>query len=63
MQVSHPNIQPAIDVKNLCSRKLFEMLSIEEELGLTRQQMKSVEAELVARQHYLTELGRLRGLL
>lgn len=63
MQTPRTEISQAIDVKNLCSRKLFEMLAIEDELGLSRQQLRKVEAELVQRQHYLNELGKLRGFL
>lgn len=62
MQAPRTDINPSLDVKNLCSRKLFELLSIEEELGLSRQQLQSVEAELLQRQHYLQELGKLRGM-
>ena len=62
MQSPRTDTNQAIDVKNLCSRKLFEMLSIEDELRLNLQQLKSVEAELLQRQHYLLELGKLRGL-
>lgn len=53
---------PNLDIKELCSRKLFELLMIKENSALSQQQQKCVESELVSRQHYLRELGKLRGL-
>ena len=57
------NATTAIDVKNLCSRKLFELLSVEEEGALSQQQQQSVEQELILRQHYQAALRKLRGAL
>lgn len=50
-----------LDVKNLSSRKLFELLSSDHYNILNRQQQQSVEQELLEREHYLPEMKRLRA--
>jgi hypothetical protein len=52
-----------IDVTNLCSRKLWEILTIEQQQNLSYQQKHQIEQELIARQHYLQELAKLRQQL
>ena len=57
-----PNITSAgqgLDVKNLSSRKLFELLSVEDTHALNQKQLQSVMQELVLRKHYLIELNNL----
>lgn len=54
------NINSRLDVKNLCSRKLFELLTIEDYQYLSRQQQRTVQQELEARRHYLEELSNLQ---
>lgn len=49
-----------IDVKNLCSRKLWELLAIECPKQLDKQAKTHIEQELVARQHYVKELHHWR---
>ncbi len=51
------NFRPAIDVKNLCSRKLWELLN-EQQCGITAR--NACERELLERRHYLPELQQLR---
>lgn len=48
------------ELQNLCSRKLFELLAEESALSLSRQQLQTIEQELLTRQHYLHELKNLR---
>lgn len=60
MYTSNNETDARYDVRNLCSRKLFELLAAESSLALSQQQLKSIEQELVARQHYLDELRKLR---
>ena len=62
MQASHMENSTNIDVKNLCSRKLFELLSIRADRPLSLQQQYYVEQELLSRRHYIRELDQLRGL-
>ena len=50
-------ISTDIDVKNLCSRKLWELLRDQHTAGQVR---PAIEAELLARQHYVTELQRFK---
>lgn len=45
-----------IDVKNLCSSKLLELLRVERPQYLTREHKALVAQELQMRQHYLAEL-------
>lgn len=54
------NTHQSLDVKNLCSRKLFEILS-SGGARLSGQQRHTVERELVARRHYLQEIQRMRA--
>lgn len=51
--------EPRIDVKNLCSRKLWEILLAKQNQQLSYQQRTHVEQELITRQHYLQELANL----
>ena len=51
--IDNPN---SIDVKNLCSRKLWEILTCIDATALSAQQKNSIEAELRERRHYLPEL-------
>ncbi len=48
-----------LDVKNLCSRKLLELLSAHSDAPLTTQQQNSVQQELLNRRHYLQELEKI----
>ena len=48
-----------LDVKNLCSRKLWEMLKLAEWQNLKQKQ--AIEGELNSRQHYLDELASLQS--
>ena len=43
-----------IDIDNLCSRKLWEILTVEQQLDRLEQQ--TIEQELLARRHYIPEL-------
>ena len=45
-----------VNVKNLCSRKLWEILISNGEEILSDRQKHRIENELVERRHYLTEL-------
>jgi hypothetical protein len=54
------NVTPFIDVKNLCSRKLWEILVFNNNEPLSAQQKHNIETELEQRQHYLTELTHRR---
>jgi hypothetical protein len=49
-----------LDVKNLCSRKLWEILLIDKQQPLSGSQRTLVEQELITRQHYIRELKSLR---
>ena len=49
-----------IDVKNLCSRKLWELLAIECPQQLNTQVKTHIEQELLTRRHYLKELKKWR---
>ncbi len=62
MQTVHASKHQTLDVKNLCSRKLFELLAAGEDPNLTRQQQHTVEQELLERHHYVRELQHLRGV-
>ena len=46
----------ALDVKNLCSRKLWELASSDE---IDAEAMRSIASELQLRRHYLHELENL----
>jgi len=48
-----------INVKNLCSRKLWELISSPRN-GLPVNQKSACEKELMARNHYLSELQQLQ---
>jgi hypothetical protein len=52
-----------IDVTNLCSRKLWEILTVDQLQTLSYQQKHQIEQELITRQHYLQELAKLRQQL
>ncbi len=53
--------QENIDVKNLCSRKLWELININSPSRVKSYQFKLIENELVARRHYLQELETLKS--
>ena len=55
-----PNNTESIDVKNLCSRKLWELLAIECPKQINKQAKTHIEQELLTRQHYLKELNSRR---
>ena len=48
--------EATIDVKNLCSRKLWELASSH---AIDANEMRSIASELQLRRHYLNELERL----
>lgn len=48
--------EATLDVKNLCSRKLWELVSSDD---LDADEMRSVASELQLRRHYLHELENL----
>ena len=48
--------EAALDVKNLCSRKLWELASSDE---IDAEAMRSIASELQQRRHYLQELESL----
>jgi hypothetical protein len=48
--------ESTLDVKNLCSRKLWELASSEE---VDAAAMRSIASELQQRRHYLLELENL----
>ena len=50
---------PNINVKNLCSRKLWELISSPSN-GLPVPQKSACKQELIARNHYLPELKQLQ---
>jgi hypothetical protein len=56
------NKQTLFDVKNLSSRKLWELLSTDECTGLSYQQQQLATRELLVRQHYLAQLETLPQL-
>jgi hypothetical protein len=45
-----------LDVKNLCSRKLWELAASDD---IDSQELRAIAGELQLRRHYLNELGRL----
>ena len=45
-----------LDVKNLCSRKLWEILACDDQQRLNPVEEQHIETELIERQHYLPEL-------
>lgn len=47
-----------IDLDNLCSRKLWEILTINQRLD--RLEQESIEQELLTRRHYIPELKNWR---
>ncbi|MFA7554807.1 MAG: hypothetical protein WCY88_11200 [Spongiibacteraceae bacterium] len=53
------NEHSTIDVKNLCSRKLWDILNLKQPQMLDSQQKRTIEQELIIRQHYLKELASL----
>lgn len=50
---------PVLDVKNLCSRKLWEILQSEQSQPLDLEQKNTVIKELIMRRHYIKELAKL----
>jgi hypothetical protein len=56
------NRQTLFDVKNLSSRKLWELLSTDDCLGLSYQQQQLATQELLLRRHYLEQLETLHRL-
>jgi len=48
--------ETTLDVKNLCSRKLWELASSE---TIDAEEMRSIASELQLRRHYLHELENL----
>ncbi|MGK0499065.1 MAG: hypothetical protein ACJAYG_000696 [Oceanicoccus sp.] len=60
MNNQNPGSPPTINVKNLCSRKLWELLHCSSK---DKHQQHSLIEELQLRQHYLTELKDWRPQL
>ncbi len=56
--MNNSNTDNKIDINNLCSRKLWEILTINQRLNRLEQQI--IEQELVTRQHYIPELSTWR---
>jgi hypothetical protein len=56
------NKQTLFDVKNLSSRKLWELLSTDDCLDLSYQQKQRATHELLLRRHYLEQLETLPQL-
>ncbi len=56
------NRKNPFDVKNLSSRKLWELLSTDDCLGLNYQQQQLATHELLLRRHYLEQLETLPRL-
>lgn len=48
--------ETTLDVKNLCSRKLWELASSH---AIDAEEMRSIASELQLRRHYLSELENL----
>lgn len=48
--------ETSIDVKNLCSRKLWELASSH---SIAAEEMRSIASELQLRRHYLNQLENL----
>jgi hypothetical protein len=48
---------PDINVKNLCSRKLWELLAKDPSKKLNQQEKNHIHQELLSRQHYLKEIN------
>lgn len=61
MRIEH-NLNNSLDIKGLCSRKLWEMLTTDEINEQDSQTIDSITNELLERKHYLTELERLLAL-
>ena len=53
------NLNNSIEIKGLCSRKLWELLTAEDVSEKNTQTMDSITNELLERKHYLLELERL----
>lgn len=49
-----------IDIKNLCSRKLWELLVENQQSAQKSIDNQILEQELLSRRHYLNELQKLR---
>ena len=54
------NPETTINVKNLCSRKLWELLTEQQNNSRPNDKL-ACEAELLQRRHYTAELQRLRS--
>ena len=52
------NTDKKIDIDNLCSRKLWEILMVNQRLD--RLQQETIEQELLTRRHYIPELASRR---
>ncbi|MEH6558558.1 MAG: hypothetical protein V7459_09410 [Oceanicoccus sp.] len=50
------NVENSLDVKNLCSRKLWEILALSEHQADNYPQRLQITQELVTRKHYLREI-------
>jgi hypothetical protein len=50
------NVENSLDVKSLCSRKLWEMLVLNGHYSGNYQQQLKITQELVSRRHYLREI-------
>jgi|GEM_PF-5129230 len=50
------NVENSLDVKSYCSRKLWEILTLEKSNPHTYQQQINITEELIARKHYLVQL-------
>jgi hypothetical protein len=48
--------QQSLDVKNLCSRKLWELAASND---ISSQELRAIAGELQLRRHYLNELERI----
>lgn len=51
--------EPLIDVKNLCSRKLWEILKVQDPSEISMIEQLRIQQELISRQHYVQELSTL----
>lgn len=57
------NVENNLDVKSLCSRKLWEMLALEGQHADNYQQQIQITQELVTRRHYLREIEQYMPVL
>lgn len=50
------------NARELCSRKLWQIVSSETDAGTSRDQLQQALKELTTRRHYLAELSRMGKL-